>query len=248
MEEQTIGRWIAGIFGLIACACYWMAAAQTEKRDAMVDTPTTPAGQVDREGYFEVKGEVGCDDPLDTPHSDTPSVAYLFQVINRYEETYQDRDGHTRTRIVEEVQHEERKQRTFWIQDASGRLLVNPEGAELDVDVIVSRAMDGAAPAHMGPAPRLGTRRRLIERRRQVQGIELGQWLYAIGPVQADPQGAIMAGKDAEGRPFLLSFRSEEDQLKSFGFVHQILLAAAALAALMAAAGLALDLGWFPVS
>ncbi len=218
----------ASALGAAGTAYAGFSASNTA--DAIRDTPTTPVPGIREPGYYEVVAEVACREPLTLPDTGVPCVHFVHQLLERWEETWNDR-GRTRTRTYDTVVHEERASIPFTLRQGGSELAVDPTGATIEAEVLVNRALKDSTPDFKGlaPPPLIGSNKRLLDRRRNVVGITVGQRIYALGPVIGTADGLLMGGRDPEGRPFLLSARSESEQLTSLGRTHWFLHLAALL-------------------
>lgn len=164
-----VGGFVAFVTSIAFLVIWYRAAGKVE---AMNDARTctvqqltamlqqhSPQGDVADLPYLcEVKGTVECETPLTAPISCYPCVAYKRDVSHDYEEQFQEEEyeqgavGKTR-RIVTSKDHGNEWLRTdqeqvhFWINDGTGRILVDPEGAELDLARTGYHREDGLAGA-----------------------------------------------------------------------------------------------------
>jgi hypothetical protein len=218
---------VGGILLLIvAVVCYFIARSQAGKLQAMnaADTYTAQmlsdlharvTGSLGPEALVqpcEVEGVVESDAPLLAPLSKTACVAYTYAVTREFEEdvTSTDSEGKTSTetqRSSESLESEDRRS-NFWVRDATGRALVVPESADLD---LVETAN------HFEAAPMPGfSRRRDLGRRSVEQTLAVGTQVYILG-CAVDHQGQPAIGrspKDSKAR-FMVSRRSERELTQS---------------------------------
>jgi hypothetical protein len=161
----------------------------------------------------EVKGIIECDNPLVAPMTKQPCVAYNHQVERRYEE--RDSDGSTRTNS--ETVHHDSRQVNFWVRDETGRVLILPERAQLELIQSAS---------HFESGPSMGFQ---IDLSRGVVDFQagsgtngfhytesvlpLGQQVYVLGSLQNRQGQPVLAARDKQR--FLISWRSEEELVQS---------------------------------
>jgi E3 Ubiquitin ligase len=218
---------IAGILLLIvAASCYFIARSQSGKLEAMNATDTYTAQELrDLHSKItsslgadalaqpcEAEGMIECDAPLTTSLSRTACVAYTRTVTREYEEdvTETDQQGKTQTRTEchsETVESEERHT-NFWVRDATGRTLIDPEGADLDL-VETSNHYDPAVSPGRGRTRTLG--QRSVE-----QALPIGTRVYVLGcAVDQGGQPAITRSpRDSKAR-FLISRKTERELAQS---------------------------------
>jgi E3 Ubiquitin ligase len=218
---------VGGILLLIvAVVCYFIARSQAGKLRAMnaADTYTaqmlseihgrvTDALGADALAQIcGVEGVIECDAPLTAPLSKTACVAYTYAVTREYEEdvTSTDSQGKTTTqteRRSETLENEDRRV-NFWVRDATGRALVAPESADLDL-VETANRFDAAPARGYGRTRDLG--RRSVE-----STLAVGTQVYILGcAVDYQGQPAVARSpKDAKAR-FMISRRSERELAQS---------------------------------
>lgn len=213
-------------FGIVLLAaaviCYVFARGQSGKLRAMNAADTFTAqmlrdlharvvGSVGAEALAqpcEVAGTIESDAPLTAPLSGMACVAYTYGVSREYEEdvTSTDSDGKTKTettRRSESVESDD-KRAPFYVRDATGRVLVNPEDADLDMVDAGSR-FDQAPPTR-------GERTRTLGYRHSVQALPVGTQVYVLGcAVDSGGQPAIGRGPRDRKLKFMISRRSERE-------------------------------------
>lgn len=173
----------------------------------------------------EVKGTIEPAQELRSELRGEPCVYYRTQVEREYEEQdwETDAEGHRRrvTRRGREIMSDTERREKFYVRDATGRILVDPEGAALEPLKIVDEFQPGESglslrfgrfslslPGPMGPRRTLGYHYRewIMPLQRQV---------YVLGQA-ADSSGELCIERPAEsGKPFLISLRSEDQILES---------------------------------
>jgi len=165
--------------------------------------------------YVELKGVIRCARPLTAELSHQPCVYYETRVTQRYERRnskgeYED----------EEEEIARSSQRTaFMLEDATGSLTVDPQGAEIEGMEVVNRTEPGT-PGNILTVG--GKTLELAERSRaRSQGFELHEYalpletsVYVLGEA-ADIGGKLIVRAPAEGeKPFLITYKSEEQAVK----------------------------------
>ncbi|TPW14720.1 MAG: hypothetical protein FD129_1030 [bacterium] len=194
-----------GILALLASGGLAFLAWRSRRiLQAIEATPTTPIGRIKLPGYYEVKGKVLCDNPLST---------------DEVQDVVHDSDGHHRTRNHTEVVEDKEESCTFQLQDKTGTLGVLPTGATFEgSEALKSREgrTDSAWKAERAAA--MGRHAREHKgSRTTVTSIPVGRQVYAIGAVQSLRNGLFLQRDEAEGRPFLVSVKSESELVDSYG-------------------------------
>jgi len=214
------------IFGIlllaIALGCLLAARAQTARLRAM-SAADTFSSQMLQELYnrvvpalggealaqvCEVAGTIEADVALSAPLSGNACVAYTRTVTREYEEdvTNTDSGGKTTTAVArrsETVENNQQRVR-FYVRDSSGRVLIDPEQADLDLVETANRF----EPAQ----PKPGERTRTLGYRYQEQALPIGTQVYVLGCV-VDGGGQPMIARSPRDskQKFLISRRSERE-------------------------------------
>jgi hypothetical protein len=186
----------------------WQAIRLRRKVAVLDETPTTPIGKIATAGYFEVKGKVVCEHPLMAPGENGPCVYY--RVVNR-RVVHHGHGNHSHTRTEESVTDEQSA--PFLIQDRTGRLMVDPLGAEFRPRRLQRIVHDSASSYFSGVASRLGwgSSNYSTDAETRIEGIRVGTDVYAIGRVLRN-RGDLCLQRGAEDdKPFILSSQNEAE-------------------------------------
>lgn len=246
--------------GGLAVLLAFLAKKQGGKAYAMQLTETVAAAELARQadeivkeiggGSFskpaELKGTVECAAPLTAEMSGSPCVWYRSVVTRDYEESYAERDadGKTRTgtrRGSEQLSSNERRV-AFYLRDESGATLVEPEGASIDGERVLSRYEQnfsgpsiqlGAFRLKIGP---LGGGRRTLGFKLEEWALPVGARVYVLGEARDDEGRLRVAKPGTKSLPFIISRRSEEELVKAAKGGSLALTIAAAVVALGAVA------------
>jgi len=218
---------VLGVVLLVGAAFCVAAALRGEDRLlAIMDTPTSSARDIQaihrNNGAYgqacEVTGVIECDAALSAPLSGQACVAYSHTLI--WEEwgkpgMFDKRSGTSdlvyRTGGTE---FDDRRAPTFWVRDASGRVLVDPLNAELDLQPLDSNYE--VMTSSYGDSER--------RTRREEKGLPLGQPVYVLGYLgERQGQPVIQRHPSDPAKKFLISYRSEQklmraNQLRSYGY------------------------------
>jgi hypothetical protein len=198
---------------LVAAFCVAAALRGEDRLIAIMDTPTSRALDVHaihrNNGAYgqacEVTGVIECDASLSGPLSGQACVAYSHSLT--WEEwgkpgLFDKRSGTSdlvyRTGGVE---FDDRRAPTFWVRDASGRVLVDPMNAELDLQPIDSNYE--VVTSSYGDSER--------RTRREEKALPLGQPVYVLGYLgERQGQPIIQRHVSDSSKKFLISYRSEQ--------------------------------------
>lgn len=148
-----------------------------------------------------VEGTISCDSPLTSELGNVPCVFYKITVKRRYRR---------RSQVVERRSHGV----PFWVEDATGRILVDPTGATVDGLRVVDEfepasghvVMLGSTPLHLSTGTNYGQERGVRYRETVVP---LDRPVYVLGEASNGPNGPVIR-KPADGQ-LLLSLKSGKE-------------------------------------
>jgi hypothetical protein len=210
------------LFIVIAIGCFFAARGQSGRLRAM-SAADTFSSQMLQELYnqvvptlggealaqvCEVAGVIEADAALSAPLSGKACIAYTRTVTREYEEdvTSTDSEGKTSTTVArhsETVENNQQRMR-FFVRDTTGRVLIDPEQANLDLIETTNRF----DPAQSKP----GERTRTLGYRYQEQALPIGAQVYVLGcAVDGGDQPMIARSPRDLKQPFMISRRSERE-------------------------------------
>jgi hypothetical protein len=202
--------------GLLSLGCL-LAAFRNYRRKRLTEAlPTSRALGVFM-GLVEMKGAAECEEPLTSRISEALCVYYEWSIEEEWQREEKDSDGKTRTTSGWTNVGKGSAFAPFYVKDATGAILVQPKGAEMDPPVVLNRTCTPDDPLYYGkgPAVEIGDsrqRRRFVE-----QAIRLHAPVYVVG--KARERRDVVAAEIAadESAPlFLISGRSEQEVQSSF--------------------------------
>lgn len=168
-----------------------------------------------------IEGVLGCDAPLRAELSEVACAAFRYRVDRHWEETVRQRDpaggvGERTVRGSERVAMLERRT-AFWVSDDEGPLLVQPEGARLELEIVVDRfepeQPDGRERRPLldrwRNLPARGGRRTLGYHLRE-EVLQVGTRVYVIGTAVDRGGELCVTGGEGWQEPFLVSVRGRE--------------------------------------
>ena len=152
---------------------------------------------------------------------------YDARVWREYEEArHRSRHQSSRTRRGSERGSSNSQRVPFWVEDAVGRILVDPTGAEIEpvqmADRFESAETTGGGSLKIGsfsitisglPVGRDSGRRALGYRFRE-RALPIGRRVYVLGEA-SDASGQLTIQKPSRKGRFLISLRSKEELVKS---------------------------------
>jgi hypothetical protein len=231
--------WIVGVvLVLVAVGLFLGGASQKKKLGLMQGTQTSSAAELQSlaasvakdigAGSFaevaELKGTIRCDQPLRSELSDTPCVHYSMRVAREYEETYWDTDSKgnrvQRHRRGSEAVSQNTRSCPFEVEDATGRLTVDPTGAAITGEKVLDRFEAGEPRSSSLSIGRfrldlgsivLGSGRRTVGYKYEESVVPLGRPIYVLGEA-SDSTGKLTVRKPTKkGGAFIVSLKSEEE-------------------------------------
>ncbi len=168
--------------------------------------------------YVEVKGKIHCDRPLTSGLSETPCVYYETKVVREYEETYTDSDGDRRTRRGSDTVSSNKQSMPFWIEDSTGRIEIEPEGADIDtIQMMNEFRPDGGGGSQISFGNinfsvnlNSGSGGRTIGYRFEEKILPLDRRVYVLARVSDHSGRSTLVKPTESGQVFLISLKSEE--------------------------------------
>ncbi len=201
---------------------YFRSRSQ-QKAGLMTQTETANASDVSSLApgtLVEVKGTLRCEEPLTSEISGKTCAYYIATVSREYLERDHDDDdvgSDRRTEILSQNQ----QFAPFSVEDATGSVPVNAEGAEVDAREVVNRferntGNEGPSISLGGATLNIGGGERTIGYRYTESILPIDAPVYVLGTVQES--GEIGAPPPGEaGHRFVVSHRSEEALGQSLG-------------------------------
>jgi hypothetical protein len=173
----------------------------------------------------EVKGVVKCAKPLNGELSKQPCVYYAMDVSERNEETYYEKDSKgnsvRRTRTGSTSVASNSQSVHFEVEDTTGRITVNPNGADIEPVQVVSKyepSTQGRSSISFGSfsfnVGRSSGDRKILGYEFTEKIVPLDRRVYVIGEA-SDSSGELMIQQPSEkGKPFIITLKSEEELTK----------------------------------
>ncbi len=169
----------------------------------------------------EVKGMIACDSPLTGELSKQPCVYYDMKVEERYEETYWDKDANgnqvRKTRTGKTTVSSNTQKVAFQIKDDTGKITINPNGAEIDAIKVVDKYEPHNANQttisfgefQLNLSGEGGDDRKILGYEYTESILPLDRKAYVIG-LASDTSGELAIQQPTEkGKPFIITLKSE---------------------------------------
>ena len=170
----------------------------------------------------EVKGTVRCDAPLTSEYANKTCVWYSAKVIREYEKRERDSHGDMQTNRTNETVSSNTQLTPFFVEDATGKVEVHLDGADIDAPTILDR-FDKKDDTGSGPSISIagisisaGDSDRTLGYRYVVQALEVDKPLYVLGAYREDGTLGAPTHRD-KNRRFIVSHRTEEELKASWG-------------------------------
>jgi hypothetical protein len=250
---------IAGVVLLIVgVVLFFLRRSQEGKLQAITSTESATvgqltqaanelAGQKGQAGGFrrlvDMSGTIRNEKPLTSEIAQQPCVYYKMTVWREYEETYWETNSQTneqerKTRRSSDVVSSNSQRLPFYLEDATGRIPVNPEGADIDAIKVVDRFEPADTMVAIGNIgsfrldvnlPSWGnTNHRVLGYKFEESILPMDRQVYVLGEA-VDADGRLALQKPSEkGKKFIISLKSEEELIRSAGSSIRWLTAGAA--------------------
>jgi len=228
---------MSGIAALLGLLCLWFWKKFHDETALMAATPTSRASDVAALApgtIVEVKGTIRCDAPIAGEFS-KQACAYSKSEIERKETRW--KDGKREYYYATERSTE--RHAPFHVEDESGRVPVNAEGASVEAVQVYNEDANSAAENVVSAVLALTTMGS-YERRFKESILAPDSWVYVLGTVL---EGGVIgaAPHGAKIKEFIVTYKTEEERSKSSQLMAWIMMGialvlfAAAVAALIAA-------------
>lgn len=212
----------AVIFLVAGIALLYFRNKNKQKAALMGQTETSGASDVSGLApgtLVEVKGTLRCEEPLSSEMAGEKCAYYSSKVIREYMERDYDDDDVGSDRRSEVVAHNEQLA-PFVVEDSTGTVAVNAEGAEIDAKQVVNRferntGSEGPSISLGGTTIHLGGGERTLGYRYTETILPVDAPVYVLGTVQQG--GGIGTPSGDEEHRFVVSHRSEEALGQSLG-------------------------------
>jgi len=219
--------WIAPLTGVVfAALCLWRAYVLAYRARLVDNLPTCRTTGVFI-GLVELEGRARSNRPVVSYLAERPCVHYAWSVDEHWSrtvtETYTDSEGKTKTRTKTESGWKTVAQGgetiDFFLEDDEGRILVRPEGADLEPATIFEEHCRRSDPLYYSKGPRRSVMHSDHKRRFVERAITLGADLYVIGRAsERDDVVAPQIAHEEDAKMFLISTRGQEAVRRSLGF------------------------------
>ncbi|MGH8674720.1 MAG: GIDE domain-containing protein, partial [Burkholderiales bacterium] len=228
--------------GLLSLGCL-LAAFRNYRRKRLTEALPTSRALGVFIGLVEMKGVAECERPLRSRLAEATCVHYEWTIEEQWRrtetQTVTDSDGKSRSKTNTSsgwtnVGSGGESVASFYVKDATGAILVHPQGADMDPQVVFNRTCspDDAVYHDKGPASGIADsthRRRFTEK-----AIRLHGPVYIVGKArEREDVVAAEIAQDEHAPLFLISGRTERDVQASY-FLRAALWSAGGLALLIA--------------
>ncbi len=202
-----------------SAGCLLLALNAGRKRRLLDDTPVSKALGV-FVGEVELEGVCVRRDPFISYLAEKPCVLYSWSVSEHWRrrrtETYTDDKGRTRTRTVIDTGSDTvasgGEKGGFYIQDETGYVWVNPEGADLETLTMFDRHVDRSDPLYYDKGPYDAVEGSTGERNFTEYGLPVGTPLFVRGRASERPDiVAAQIKHEDKADMFIITPRKEKD-------------------------------------
>jgi hypothetical protein len=210
-----------GVLGLVALLFGLRAGKRRRLVDNLPMSKTTGAFI----GLVELKGSTEAEQPLASYLTGTRCVYYHWQVEESWSrtvtETYTDSQGKAQTRTRQEsgwtTIASGGEETAFYLQDDCGVIRIQPKGAKLEPQTVMSQTCGRGDPLYYGKGPATAVANSDHRRRFSEHAIALHAPLYVVGHArERDDAVAAEIAADKQVPLFLISTRSEQQVSRGF--------------------------------
>ncbi|MEM8612192.1 MAG: E3 ubiquitin ligase family protein [Cyanobacteria bacterium P01_H01_bin.105] len=153
----------------------------------------------------ELKGAIYSDTPIIAELSQKPCVYVRTWYEDKFEETYKDEEENRfKIRYTSEVLADNIQAQVFHIEDQTGRILVNPNGAEFELTQVVNRFEPNEAREKIG-------KRRKVGRQYNEWILPVGIQVYVFGEISCSGNDFVVQKPLKKEVPFIITRDSEEN-------------------------------------
>ena len=217
VPQDAFGVGLFAFGGSVGCMLLALNAGR--KRRLLDDTPVSKALGVFI-GEVELEGACVLRKPLVSYLAGKPCVCYSWSVSEHWrrarQETYTDDKGRTRTRTVIDTGSDTiasgGESGGFYLQDETGYVWVNPEGADLETNMIFDRDVERDDPLYYDKGPEESVEGSTGERSFTEHGLVVGTPLFVRG--RASERSDIVAAQirhEDKADMFIITPRKERD-------------------------------------
>jgi hypothetical protein len=215
----------AVIFLVAGGALLYFRSKNKQKAALMGQTETSNASDVAglaQGTLVEIKGTLRCEKPLTSEMAGESCAYYSSKVVREYlERDYDDDDDDVGSDRRSEVVAHNEQFAPFTVEDSTGSVPVNAEGAEVDARQVVNRfernaGGNGPSISLGGATIQLGGGERTLGYRYTESILPVDAPVYVLGTVQGGGKIGAPPPGDA-GQRFVVSHRSEEALGQSLG-------------------------------
>lgn len=170
-------------------------------------------------GLNELKGKVNCQGPLTSFLSERPAVYYSYTVKEQWKKRVV-QDGKSKTKTGWKTIDSGTEMTPFFLHDNTGKIRVNPRGAEFHGDQVINRKCRRMDPMYYGKGPRKAIANSTGRRRFRETIIGNGSNAYVMGTVGLQQNPDIVRPEvhdDEFGEAYLIASKSEDELIKKFG-------------------------------
>jgi E3 Ubiquitin ligase len=211
------------IFMVAGGALLYFRNRAKQKAALMGQTETSNASDVSGLApgtLVEVKGSLRCEEPLTSEMAGERCAYYSSKVVREYRESDYDDDDDVGSDRRSEVVAQNEQFAPFTVEDETGSVPVNAEGAEVDARQVVNRferntGGEGPSISLGGATIDLGGGERTLGYRYTESILPVDAPVYVLGTVQDGGIGGPVSSD--QGQRFVISHRSEEVLGQSLG-------------------------------
>lgn len=196
---------IVGVLGLLFL---WLSKKQKATSQAMQQTKVVPISELKSNTQAEVQGTVVMENPMQTPFGNQACAYYEYEV----EKEVRERNAEGQLETNWETAEQDKKMAPFYIEDGSGKIRVEPEGATIEPRDLGERRFRRGENFSNNILSNILSSVADHNTRVTEKALLVNESAYAFGWVSEGPQGLTLKKGDKD---FMISHRSEAEVEKS---------------------------------
>jgi len=225
-QYTVLGALLPWIGGVLAIYALWGSLTACRRKRLIDNLPTSKVHGVFI-GLVELKGTAQCEQPLESYLAGAPCVYYSYTIEESWTRTREVEvsDGRGGTRMETRTESgwttvDSRTEMTpFFVQDETGSLLVQPQGAQVEALGVFAQTCTPIDPLYYAKGPAMPIVDSDMVRRFTESVVPLQAPLFLVG--QARERRDVIAPEiaaDPNGAEFLISVRSQEQVSSGLGW------------------------------
>lgn len=204
------------IFLVMSIFLFYGATKRLQEKRLMENVPTSKCKGV-MMGLNELKGEAVAESPVQSYLAEEEVIYYKYEIKEQYEREVEE-DGKTKTERKWKTVKSRKDMCPFVLQDDTGEIRVNPEGASFEGDLAFSKSVRRSDPLYYDKGPERSVSDSTGRRRFKEWVIRNEEDVYVMGDARLREDAVEPEIAEDETAPmFLISSKSEDALIQKYG-------------------------------